>query len=112
MLDVVKKAMQLEEKDKDPEIKRDAEKLSYNYGSLRTLKYIIDSSLIPNDRRTELMRMYRDSLENYFNESGDNEITKILKIETEGASDILAWLLEIPDDQHVQNKNGGKIMNE
>lgn len=110
MFDVARRAMELEEYYVQKEALENPIKLYNTTGQIRIFKYIIDKSLVPSEKEKELRVMYDDALQNFFNETTDDEIHKILKLETEGAADAIAWVLEIPKEIHNQNKDAGKVV--
>ena len=75
--------MELEEYYVQKEALENPFKLYNTTGQIRIFKYLIDKSLVPSEKEKELRVMYDDALSNFYNESTDDEIHKILKYETE-----------------------------
>ena len=64
----------------------------------------IENTLMPQEHSTEMEALYTASFDQYKEIISKPNIDNKLRMETVGASDILAWILEIPQASHNEKK--------
>ncbi|MHA1149784.1 MAG: hypothetical protein ACTSR8_16230 [Promethearchaeota archaeon] len=104
MLDLVKRAMELKKIDFDELIKTNPVAAYYGHGELQILDYVIDNSLLPEDIRDTLQTMYDNGVAKYREAATTGNMNDEIVAELIGAADILAWILNIPEEQHKKSK--------
>ena len=88
------------------EVKTD---LYYIQGHIKILDYIIEKNKDPENLKEELAAMYESSIESYQSWNTGEEKNGIKEEELRGATDILAWILDISQKEHKNNMKKGQI---
>jgi len=104
-IDLVRKGMELKKLQSDKKIKKDTKALRYNLGQIQIVDYILENKGLPEDLESHLTDMYNASILQVHEFDPNQADAELLFMEVIGASDILAWILDISENQHEQNKS-------
>ena len=83
--------------------------LYYKQGYIKILDYIIEENRDPEYMKDQLTIMYESSIESYQSWDKGEEKNGIKEEELRGATDILAWILDIPQKVHKDNLKKGQV---
>ncbi len=104
MMDLVKKAIELNALKSQEDVLNNPNAFHYIEGQMQILEYFIENSVLIDEKEDEVEAIYDASFEQY-KELGMNDEQELgIKMETFGAADILAWILDLPEDEHEQRK--------
>ncbi|MHA1293996.1 MAG: hypothetical protein ACTSQJ_15195 [Promethearchaeota archaeon] len=102
--DIIRKATKLKNYKSEQKKAGNLKALNYAKGQIEVLEYIINGKTFPKDMEEELKEIYKYSIKQYRNWNDDNEL---LFAELKGAADVLAWVLDVPEEMHKKNKASG-----
>lgn len=109
MLDLIKEVTRLKEFEAEQEEGK-IHSVNYLNGQIQIIDYLIEESILPEDLFEVISAMYTASFEQFKEITNETPDADRIKIETLGATDIIAWILEIPEESHVKKKEENSML--